>query len=53
MAKKDGEKSLTAGEALINATISVLDYALMQKHLDIASIETSERLHKEKYAYYS
>ena len=53
MAKKDGKKSLTAGEALINATISVLDYALIQKHLDIASIETSERLFREKYVYHS
>ena len=53
MAKKDEKKSLTAGEALINATISVLDYALIQKHLDIASIETSERLLREKYTYHS
>ena len=53
MAKRDEKKSLTAGEALINATISVLDYALIQKHLDIASLETSERLHREKYVYTS
>tara|TARA_Y100000996_G_scaffold341700_2_gene279036 strand:- start:368 stop:526 length:159 start_codon:yes stop_codon:yes gene_type:complete len=50
MAKKERKRSQTAGEALVNATVTVLDYVTIQKHLDIASLETSERLSRQRYA---
>ena len=44
MASEITKERPTAAESLVKATVAVLDYVLVQAHMDRASMETAKRL---------